>query len=662
MRFYFTVIIITLSSLIINGCLRYDSYHRRSYLLNEKKENPQEAIKYNPNNLLEKYKGNDAVFIHYSTVYDQIQIEYTYKIVSAKYLIINKDNEQLTTLSFPKGSSSSRKFYAVIRNPDGWVKFLSIDDLTEIEENGDILYKIAFPNIVKGSIVEYGYEVEHGIGYSYSLGRTSFVVLPLQLSYPCINYKLTYTIPTILKPYVQDLPKDLKENLSITNDKADYKTCFIFEKKNVDPVKYEPYSEDLFARTSPLVISLYIDQMGRESTFQRSVESVWNFMFYKNTISKKLKYKVDDIIKNCKSRNEKLDSLLTYLRREYKVDRYFDISRIDYDDVFESKRAPEKALVAYFQALLNYAGVESSYVLATEKKWGDISGVNHSIEHMKPGIYVSLDNGVAVVFPFYSKLPYYSIPVEFAGQKALRISPAHSSSDDEFTYSYIDIPRKSIQPLQIIESLDVNITDDGKMIVDDYRVFHGSASYYEIYRFYNKSSDDKARIYKSKLNYKNVTLDFKKLELENLKINSSAQFAIKSNYVVGNSVVFLPDEIVVQTNGILGLDRNYMTIGDTVKRENNVIIYESEEMIRKINIHFPKTWKPLLKDSSYKVIYKIGSIDWKIDYTPGLLTYQIKRSINEGLFEPLSFSELLEIQGTHGKLFDESIVFSKQDN
>jgi hypothetical protein len=129
------------------------------------------AEKINPADYEDKYSKYDGVYLFVKNSMEHSGSEVTlmpeasgwefHKIKKLRYLILNPDNEKLTTYSLrlhPKAEVNS--FYLLSVSPSGEIKKYKLSDLyIEKDAGGYLIYKFSYPGIVKGSVIEEGIDL-----------------------------------------------------------------------------------------------------------------------------------------------------------------------------------------------------------------------------------------------------------------------------------------------------------------------------------------------------------------------------------------------------------------------------------------------------------------------------------------------------------------------
>ena len=112
----------------------------------------------------EKYKNDDAVYINYDYNLDEFESgTWNWKqIYNYKYIILNPSNKEITTFSVKLGKGDLKNIFIKLTYPDGSTKFWGRQHLSEEKDSeGNLSYKVIYPNVQKGTIVEEGYEISY---------------------------------------------------------------------------------------------------------------------------------------------------------------------------------------------------------------------------------------------------------------------------------------------------------------------------------------------------------------------------------------------------------------------------------------------------------------------------------------------------------------------
>lgn len=652
--------------LSLSGCMMME---KNKYAYNNKRSfelipiNVDSLLRYNLDvqPYLEKYKGSSAVYIYHFTRLDQVPTE-NYLIKTVQYIVLNKKHKEVTVLEIPAEESEEIiTFYCVLKHPNGTHKVFGVNDLIRAKEDEDYEYKLAFQDVQNGTIVEYGYEMKS----NYGISKSSFLFLPTQFYYPCERLKILAAIPLSMHPTAKPLINDDNITFKAEIDRIKDKHMFYFLRKNIPALKSEPMSGYLYEEAPPFVIT---DQ--EEVNYGGTIRRFWSVMPDFHGISDDIRELSADITKHCKSKTEKLDTILKYIRTEfvihnnekyYKFKAPFSSGTYDFDQIVTEKKAPERFLVSLMRALLYCSDIPSDFCLVNSKKWGNLSGVNASVATMESGIITVIDNKTYAVFPFVDKrLPYSCIPLDLLGQKAIAIHTDYGKYNDYFEYDITTIPKISPQMTEINEYLDVIVHNNGKISVKDKRQLVGRCAALVAEKYSQLKEEQKLIEYKEDINYKNSKVSIKKVDFTGLNDKTSGYLTIESDYTMENTISVLPDEAIIQTNGMFGLHSYFMLKDDTAKRENKVYIREPIRSTRKVTLHLPTQWKIQQLKKNELLTNTLGEVEWQAteDANTNTITIEIRRELHSGVFQPEDYGDLLNVIGTQARYTNENLMFT----
>jgi hypothetical protein len=154
-----------------------------------------------------------------------------------KYIILNPEARWLSTYEL---SYKPDKLYMITISPSGQVTHFAKTDLQTVKDDkGRERYKIAFPRVEKGTVVEVGWENIYNVNkYPPPLEQD----IKLQFAIPCERLKFTFAYPDWWTIATKRLGPSKQVPVVRVPDEAAKKISMIYEVTDVPALRPEPYS------------------------------------------------------------------------------------------------------------------------------------------------------------------------------------------------------------------------------------------------------------------------------------------------------------------------------------------------------------------------------------------------------------------------------------
>lgn len=603
-----------------------------------------------------KYADHDGVFINYEYLLEPTNEYANYEISQKKYMVLNPDNEKLTTFEMRTNDDIDiSTIYLRITYPNKEVKQFGVNDL-HMEKTTENLttYKLVYPNVTKGTIIEEGYELTH----TYHPRTHS---INLQFHIPCEKYKFTYKFPskwTIQAKKVSDY-LDVKVNFT-----EEEKTNTIsYSADNIPAYIEEPYAPPLVEQGKCFQFQV-LQEMKTAVSYTAPLswdEAVEGFVEYATKkgeiIGSSVAKTTNELTKGIEGPVERMNAIITYLQEniEPSSDSY-DL----YKNILKKKKGNPLRITGLAQAMLLEVGIDAKYLLlhSAEQGYFDETYISPT-QISSPAVGVKLANKTYVLFP-YLKIPVGYIPESFQDQKAVAIDIGEGGDySHKYSIEIWDIPVEIEANNRIEESTDLTINEEGYINATEEKVFYGNLAIKFRELFKNLKEEEKKKTAEKLLTYDEGIAELTTFKIDNLE-EFKKPLKVILEYKLDNLVTLLPDEIIFQTGGLFSPSSGATFKIDSKKRYNPIKIPYDEKVLKSITIHFPESWTPStpLKDVSFS--NRFGEIDGKYSVEKGKITVTQSRSLKKSKAPKERIEELDEIAGPQSRLFIPSIVFKNE--
>ncbi len=600
----------------------------------------------------EQYARYDGVFLISDQLHDSHSAGYT-KCTKLCYLVLKPDKEWLTTfkVNTDEGEQLSDVHISIVA-PDGSVRTFGKQDLhSETSSDKSTVWKLAYPNISKGTIIEENYVVDHPGHIEWSQD------VPLQMTLPCQKKRFVYSYPKWWDVQVKANGEATPAFYQTESDREKNKTLFVYEENMVQPREWEPYSpyfkevgkytEILVHSTNKQYRSVSTDEAWRyfASHYRKHVldkESMW---------SGKVRSTTEEITKQCSTKVQKLEAITTYIQQNISIGK--SSADDNFSDVLEKKEATPYVSTALAKKMLEKLEIPSDFILIHSARDGhfDINYVTPDQLYI-PALYVAIDTEQYVVFPYYKNVPIDLIPEPFQKQQALRIN------EDGYNGFFITPKARDIDNTTD-EKYTLTIDEEGKIKVDEEKTLRGFTAYSVRDRLDNMKPEEVEKEMKDMLTYTEGDIKLLSHEVIN-RSNLREPLVIKLSYEIDNLVTVTPEEVLFQTAGLLSPASSYMQKADTAERRTPIKVRYTEMLNKDITINYPQSWSLTTAMEGRKIENTFGSVESTIEMASGKLTIKQQRILLKADESKTKYRELLRIIGKNSGMAVPTLIFSAQ--
>lgn len=609
-----------------------------------------------------KYDGEDGVYLDVDYSFEHVTVSSAYltewefyRTVQRRYLVLNPDAEDLTTFNEAVQESDKLKEVSLrVVAPDGSMQTFALSDLTsEKDSDGTTTYKMAYPGIQKGSIIEEVFVVHRLFAMQNPPMRAD---VPLQYTIPCEALNFRYAYPDWWKVDVKDVGPDRTIDYTVETNEDTSKRILRYTRTNIPGIDDEPYAP--FFKEVADYMQLEITELELGSEKYKGPED-WESVaarFKRLTIDtsppRNVRRATESTTEGLTTTREKIDAIIDFVDENIEV-RATDGNSIK--DVMRDKAGNPYFVTSLVQAMLAHAGVPSRYMLAHSAQDGyfDPDFISNSQFYL-PGLIVWVDQEEVFLFPYYKHLPKGHIPEIFQDQKALTITETGFSG-------LTTIPRRTSSEGVIDENYALTIDEDGMIEVTEEKVFRGTLAYLTRRSLESLEADELEDELRDMLTYTDGDVEWAEHEI----IDQDAYekpLTIRLRYTINNLVTVTPEEVIFQTDGLFSPLSGKKYKVDTDARQNPIRIYTTHRQNKNITITYPEAWTltTALDDVEYE--NKFGRVEGT--YATEGRTLRAEQSLRlERAFEPASEAPaLLSLIGTNSNLHIPTLIFSASDD
>ena len=578
--------------------------------------------------------------------------------VYRKYIVLNPDNDSYTTLSFTLNKFSVIDSLIIsVKYPHGVKKFFTINDFDKEKNSaGSIIYKLAYPNVVKGTVIEEGYDITQ----NSHIQKKTYDTQILSTRIPCKKFTYRFALPSWMSIDVKDIAKDIK--LDYKQEVKENKTIYTYSKNDIKIYKdeiYSPYLKDIVNyftyRLTNYVLSGYIvDIPDNWNDISKQFEG---FIMHKDGF---LRFNVGsvtrDLIEDKTDDLEILKAINSFVQKNIEIDDKFE--KRNFAQILDDKKGDPFSICGLVHSMLVKADLDPKYLLVHSADKGYFDKDFYSFGEISyPAIGLEIKDKKYVIFPWLKYLDVNHVPELFRDETALVINESYDNRFPDYNSEpeFWTLPSGKLDDNTDIEEFELEIKEDGIIVATEKRIISGTLAYAlreEINEFDNEEYEE---FLKESILYSDGEVEFISKEILN-KEDYKKPLIFKFQYKIKNLVTVLPDEILFQTSGLFSPTsfRKYKI--DTKKRINPIEITYSKKFVKEIEITYPPTWKlqTELNNLSYSNLFGEIQAEYK-NQNPLKIEQQVLLEKTKQPKEKIT--ELLEIMGEKNKLNIPTLIF-----
>ncbi len=605
------------------------------------------------------YPDEDIIYSNYSetveygnTIIMDREVYAYFNTVEREYIIMDPTNEWHDRFgTYTNQYQKLQAVYLRVLYPDGSINIYSLEDCI-VENLGDnrTHYKISYPNIVKGTIVQEGYQIREDFSqFNYHFTG----MMDLDHNDPCQKSSFTMNLPTD----ASFSRKKVGEEEPFVKDKRttdDGRTIVTYTAENLDSYVNESYSP--YRKDNGLYIKYRINKLGMLDLSQ-SWEDVISYIL-KNIPTQKGKQffygtRFDDVVDSltvdADTEVAKIRSIVNYLQ---------DNIEITYDEIYDcgakilnKGKANPYQFCGLAKLMLEQIGVNSNLIICHHPMNGYLDPLYADLQQYPlPGLRIGIDGEYQYSFPYFAYLKWNQIPADLSGQPAMLVTGSYDPANR------ITLPEAASEDNTVEEEYDITILDDGTLHVKQTLVAYGSSAYAFRKAWEKLENEEQDELMDNMLTWKNINIEDFSYEIANLE-DMRKPLRYSFEYTVDNLMSIMMDEAVMQTSGLLEPASVKRYKIDADKRKNSIAIYEDEVYSKIIDIHAPEGWSLQSELADIDYSNEFGNIRATYRKDGNHLHIEQSRNLKRSFAPKEKYLDLLKLGGRRSKLIIPTLIF-----
>lgn len=544
------------------------------------------------------YGFHPAVYLLYEDISEHSgtsSSEWDYTHTTLRRSIVLQPNvEEVSTFSLSLASTDSlRTARFRIYSPSGAAQEFTEQNLARsTNKDGSASYKLAYPNIVRGSIVEEYIEVfDKDPAENLPVSYFQWLAFPL----PCEKLRVLYAFPSWWAVAPKHIQEGKVPNYRIERDTNNQKIALVYSDTQVPALPKENYAP--FRRECVAYLSLGVNRliMGGEN-FRRAnswdesgelirkhymgtlslAKSVLPFL---STPTERLAH---ELTETAPTPLAKLDAIVRYLQNTIDVEPSDDKDMLE---VLETHRGSPFHITGLARTMLNNIGIPAQYlrIHSAEKGYFDPDFIS-SEEIGMPAVRVEIDSATYIVFPYIKHLPITYLPEFCQGQPALLVD------NNVMDTRLIDLPVADTNNYKNTRTYTLSIAENGTVAVQETRTLTGAQAFAMRTQLDGLRPEEKDKVLKELIAYRDGEVQQFQSEVENFSMPMQP-LVLRATYTIDNLVTLTPDEVVVRTTGLLSSPFDNVEFADPNERILPIKLYFNEEFEKHITLLYPPSWQ-----------------------------------------------------------------------
>ena len=587
------------------------------------------------------------------SLFNLVEPWYFHMIYKSRTVVLNPESDFLTNFEL-NTYMDVKKLYILVRDPDGSLRQYGLKDMIHGKNSFDMTeIKFAVPNVTKGTVIEYAYELGTSNYYMIPLEYVQELQHPLPAQYLKYEFRYPDWWELSFKKMGESRPIDFRTE----NDPAKHKKSIIYERHDIPPIPdeaFSPYFKEV-AEYLEFQVSKF-EMKGVSYNSPASWGEIVNDLFDEK-IKKKGKKNVESIeeftkklIDSCSTNEGKIATIASFVRDSIELN-YSDYDK-KFADVLKKRKGWAWNTIGLANKMMQCAGLVSYVILAHDAEEGyfDRNYVNMS-QFTAPALAVFADKQTYVIFPLIEDLPYDVIPEYFQGQPALMIR------ENPIDY-FLTIPYNKDAGYTSADDVHARIDEDGTITVNETRSVQGMYAWTLRMAYNDLKYDELHEIFEEELKTIGVHFELDTVCIINLE-DYLGPLQVSLTYKVYNLVSVLPDEAILNATDLLSPYALGRIDFETENRINPIKILNHKKNNYNIEIIYPESWEIASTLDSMSYTNEFGEISNNINLEPGKILIKQIHELNACLEPPEKITELADLIGAVSKLRIEPIVFKK---
>ncbi len=566
-----------------------------------------------------------------------------------QYLVLDPSNEWLSQFrpNLEKNETLDKAVIS-IRYPDGTVQQFTEKDMRVEKGSEYTSYKLAYPNVSRGTVIEEWYTtiLWHKYGYLPDNHEKK-----LQFSVPADTVRYRFISPDGSTVQVRQMTANERVPYTVHIDDTAWVNVLTYEKAHVPATHNEPYSpydneyrDGLDFRLSSIASGFSNQGIQSWEQFADGYKVLLTSSAFNLNDAEDI---VDSLTASCKTDEEKLRAIVAHVQREYQSD-----NDAVYWAINGQMLGNNTEITCFTIWLLRLADIEAELVFIQPEQEGYFDPTFYSgYQFYSPALYADIGGKPFFALPYWKHVAVGLLPDNLQNRPALRITESGFNG-------FRQTPQSDSAINTTDERFVVTIGTDGKAIVEEERRLRGFDAQELRDQLYELNPEECTKELRDMATYIDGNTRFLSQEVAYLN-EADSVLVIKLRYEVDNLVAMANNTAILQTAGLLA-PQSLTTAPAVPKRHNPVKVRVPWTKNLDITIRYPQQWNLRSVPNNYNVANRFGVSSGSFQSAPGVLTATLRQEVHRADGKAEEYRALLDIIGDQAKPAVPPLVFSAQ--
>lgn len=539
--------------------------------------------------------------------------------------------------------------------PDGTARSFALADLVRETDDDGFVFKLAYPALQPGSVVSEHVRLRRG--WDRSFQPPLYHDVRLQYDVPVDHLFFRYIYPSGWSLKLKQSARGYVHPFTLDRESHRGSTILTAERTDVPAYPDEPYAP-FFKEVGPYlefaVTSIHIGDVlpiyEAPPSWEALARDFVRYVFSRRGgTSGPVARQARDLADPAAPDSVRLAAIVNWVQTS--VEEVDEGGAQDLRGALDRRRANRFLITGLAHAMLEEAGLEASYVLIHPAREGhfDPAFIHHR-QFTDPAVVVRAGGRDHVVFPYLRGLPTTYIPEFAQGATAMRLTP-------EGFDGFVQLPTGDATQSAQDDEVEVRVGPDGVVEVTEATVLRGAAAFALRLGLRDLTGDEREALARRAVSYDESTIRDFSYEIEGAD-EPGAPLRLTLRYAIDDLVTITPDEILLQTGGLLAPSSLRSVATERGARRTPIRIYHDEVRTRTLRVLYPEAWTLTTPLADAHDESSFGRVAGTYALEPGRVTASQRIELRASRAPATAYPTLARLIGGTSRLSVPTLVFS----
>lgn len=579
--------------------------------------------------------------------------------VRYQYVVLDPAEEQATTFRI---GADRRDIIEGVRMrlvaPDGTEQLFGMDDLIREVDDDGFTYKIAYPSVQAGTVVEESFRLRRA--WDRSFQPPLYHDIRLQFDVPVDQMVFRYVYPSSWQIGLKRNTANTMPVMDIDRSSHAGHTILTVERRNVRAFPDEPFSPYykevgayLEFAVNKILDGDVIPVYEAPTTWEALTSDFGRYVFSRRggatgPVAQQARTLADASAPD----SVRLAAIVGWVQAN--IEPSDDVEGNDLQTALRTRKANIFLISGLTQAMLSEAGFDADFVLIHPASEGFFdSRFIDSHQFTEPGVLVHLEGGDRVVFPYIDGLPTTFLPDQYQGATAMKITETGLGG-------FVQLPSGDQAESRTEEVLDIQVDEEGVVTVREATTLRGAAAFGLRILLKDLTPEEREEQLREFVTYEEGEIQDFSFTVEG-ESNPAVPLVVTLAYSIQDLVTLTPEEVLFQTGGLLSPASLSSVQQAPGARQNSIRIYHDTIREKTIRVRYPMSWTLTNALGDVSESSRFGRATGQYTLEPGLLTAAQRIELRASRAPATAYSSLARLTGSESRLTIPTLVFSVGD-